>query len=110
MPKRPGENLARTEDGAQYNKLQRPDNWPQEPARSVPSDDENDEVNEEPESDAQEQSTHAARRAKQHRSRQRRKGRNTESGCLPMDDDDFSGSENGNDVSFAAMQYLKSVR
>jgi hypothetical protein len=26
--KRPGENLARTVDGAQYNKLQRPDNFP----------------------------------------------------------------------------------
>jgi hypothetical protein len=26
--KRPGENLARTVDGAQYNKLQRPDNYP----------------------------------------------------------------------------------
>jgi hypothetical protein len=31
--KRPGENLARTVDGAPYNKLQRPDNFPLAPAR-----------------------------------------------------------------------------
>lgn len=33
--KRAGENLARTVDGAPYNKLQRPDTFPEAPPRPV---------------------------------------------------------------------------
>jgi len=35
--KRSGENLARTVDGAPYNKLQRPDSFPHAPPRPVGS-------------------------------------------------------------------------
>jgi hypothetical protein len=111
MPKRPGENLARTEDGATYNKLQRPDKWPKEPARGLPQDVEDDS---EPEALSNTSSDDEVEEGKKSRSRNKqrvhhRKARYTENGCLPMDDDEFSGSE-GNDVSFAAIQYLKSVR
>lgn len=114
MPKRSGENLARTEDGTTYNKLQRPENWPLEPARRPSGNIEdgsdideacNGSLNEETSA----QSIPKAKRGKQRLHNHKRKARNTENGCLPMDDDDFSSSD-GNGVSFAAIQYLKGVR
>ena len=110
MPKRPRENLARTDDGSAYNKLQRPDNWPVEPPRrSTPETrDDSDRVN----TSSDEEQSNVARKpkSKQPRQQQQRKGKSTEYGCLPVGDEDFSGSDNGEDISFAAIQYLKSVR
>lgn len=110
MSKRSGENLARTADGSTYNKLQRPEHWPVEPARSIPIADERD-LAEDAASDDVSSVIAASKRSTKQKSRDnRRKSKKPDNGCLPLDDDDFSGSENANDVSFAALQYLKSVR
>jgi hypothetical protein len=110
MSKRSGENLARTIDGSTYNKLQRPEHWPVEPARSIPVDNERG-LDEAVASDNASSAVAVPKRSNKQKSRDsRRKSKRTDNGCLPMDDDDFSGSENANDVSFAAIQYLKSVR
>lgn len=112
MSKRKGENLARTQDGSAYNKLQRPDNWPSEPARSTKDDlDETRDVGYT--SDASldlRASTHNTPSATNRRKNHQKSYRDYANGCLPMDENDVSGSEQGDDPSFAAMQYLKSVR
>jgi hypothetical protein len=114
MLKRPGENLARTEDGATYNKLQRPDNWPVEPPRKPITDEEAHgnkvEVQEEGiDLDSSEDDSPKARQRKKRIYSLRKRNIGGADGCLPMDDEDFSGSDNDM-VSFAARQYLKSVR
>jgi hypothetical protein len=111
MPKRPGENLARTEHGATYNKLQRPDAWPKEPARRLAQSRENEGDPEVDSDDVASEGGKSENRSHEHIKHQSDvdKPRFTDHGCLPIDDDDFSGSEE-NDVSFAAIQYLKSVR
>jgi hypothetical protein len=126
MPKRPGENLARTVDGSTYNKLQRPDNYPVEPARKLVANDnivakevkdsheveyeEGDEEEEEEQRDSDEEFAERSRKRKRIYNL-KKNGMGTANGRLPLDDEDFSPSDLGDDtVSFAAIQYLKGVR
>jgi hypothetical protein len=115
MSKHLGENLARTEDGGTYNKLQRPDNWPAEAARSpviddglVDTRDSDREASSSAESLPDEEASRRSKKRKRIYSLQKR-NLSAVDGCLPLDDEDFS--ELGDDsVSFAAIQYLKGVR
>ena len=116
MPKRPRENLARTEDGATYNKLQRPDGFLEEPPRKLRRK-HNDSFDPESEgSISMEESSEDDIRAtiydssKLDRTSNRRQkemhSANGIRGCLPMDDD----YDSEDSFSADALEYLRTVR
>lgn len=109
MAKRASDDM---EDGAGYNKLQRPDEWPAVPARksvfdpgeAKADDSDNDSTVQEPSDGDGVEAGGFVTEFKKRRGH-KKKARNAW-GCLPTEDG--SGSEN--DISPQALEYLRAVK